>query len=129
MLKQLQKVLLIRRLRDATIIEIRECVRSVLTRLFNFAQKKLQISLAHIVCSLKFLEFIKESQKDQKLLSIECFAVICFPVHLLRPISASCCYFTVCKNKPLNREDVRVYKLLWFYIFFLQRFANIVLLH
>ena len=31
-----------------------------------------------------------------------------FPFPCLKEIRASCCYFTVCKNKPLNREDVKV---------------------
>ena len=35
--KQLQNILFIRRVRDATIIEVCECIRSAFTRLFNFA--------------------------------------------------------------------------------------------
>lgn len=59
-------------------MEVWECIRSVLTRLFNFAWKKLQASPGHIVCFLNFLEPNKESDKDLKLFSIEVLALIYF---------------------------------------------------
>ena len=58
-----------------TIADVWECIRNVLTRTFNFAEKKLKVNLDH-VAFIEILEPNKESQKDLKLFSIALFSLI-----------------------------------------------------